>query len=89
MQADAILLIKDDLILLASIIPQKPGLSVAIVELIIATFEGIILTFLTEVNIDKKLMWEQLKELFRTRTMPFVFSFIGVVVIMNIVESKK
>lgn len=64
MQADAILLIKDSLKLLTSIVPQKLGLSVAIIELIIATFGKIILTFRTEVNIDKKLMWKQLKERF-------------------------
>lgn len=80
MQADAILLIKDSLKLLTSIVPQKLGLSVAIIELIIATFGKIILTFRTEVNIDKKLTWKQLKELFRIRIMPFYF--IGVVVIM-------
>jgi hypothetical protein len=56
MQADAILLIKDALILLTSVVPQKQGLSVAIIELIIAAFGKIILTFRTEVNIDKKLI---------------------------------
>ncbi len=86
MQADAILLIKDSLILLTSIVPQKLGLSVAIIELIIATFGKIILTFRTEVNIDKKLMWKQLKELFRIRIMPFLFHWCGC---YNVVENKK
>ena len=53
MQADAILLIKDSLKLLTSIVPQKLGLSVAIIELIIPTFGKIILTSRCTFHIKK------------------------------------
>jgi len=97
MQADAIPLITGALILLASVISLKLGLSVAIIELIIgalagnlgilqtedwmtfiATFGGIILTFLAGTEIDTKLMREKFKESFLIGAMSFVVPFIGV-----------
>jgi Kef-type K+ transport system membrane component KefB len=97
MQADAIPLITGALILLASFISLRIGLSVAIIELIIgalagnlgilqtedwmtfiATFGGIILTFLAGTEIDTKLMREKFKESFLIGAMSFVAPFIGV-----------
>jgi Kef-type K+ transport system membrane component KefB len=97
MQADAIPLITGALILLASVISLKLGLSVAIIELIIgalagnlgilqtedwmtfiATFGGIVLTFLAGTEIDTKLMREKFKESFLIGAMSFVVPFIGV-----------
>lgn len=97
MQADIVLLITGVLVLLASVISLKLGLSVAIIELIIgalegnlgilqtedwmtfiATFGGIILTFLAETEIDTKLMREKFKESFLIGAMSFVAPFIGV-----------
>lgn len=97
MQADMIPLITGALILLASLISLKLGLSVAIIELIIgalagnlgilqiedwmafiATFGGIILTFLAGTEIDTALMREKFKEAFLIGAMSFVVPFIGV-----------
>jgi Kef-type K+ transport system membrane component KefB len=97
MQADVIPLFTGALILLASLISLRLGLSVAIIELIIgvlagnlgilqiedwmafiATFGGIILTFLAGTEIDTALMREKFKESFLIGALSFVVPFIGV-----------
>jgi len=97
MQADMIPLIIGALILIASFISLKLGLSVAIIELVIgalasnlglirteewmtfiASFGGILLTFLAGTEIDTELMREKFKESFLIGAMSFLAPFIGV-----------
>jgi Kef-type K+ transport system membrane component KefB len=97
MQADMIPLIIGALILIASFISLKLGLSVAIIELVIgalasnlglirtkewmtfiASFAGILLTFLAGTEIDTELMREKFKESFLIGAMSFLVPFIGV-----------
>ena len=97
MQADMIPLIIGALILIASFISLKLGLSVAIIELVIgalasnlglirtkewmtfiASFGGILLTFLAGTEIDTELMREKFKESFLIGAMSFLVPFIGV-----------
>jgi Kef-type K+ transport system membrane component KefB len=85
------------LILIASFISLKLGLSVAIIELVIgalasnlglirteewmtfiASFGGILLTFLAGTEIDTELMREKFKESFLIGAMSFLAPFIGV-----------
>jgi len=96
MSADYIPLIIGGLVLIASLISLRIGLSVAIIEILLgavsgnlglgtedwmmylATFGGIILTFLAGTEIDTKMMRENFKESFLIGSFSFIAPFIGV-----------
>ena len=96
MSADYIPLIVGGLVLIASLISLRVGLSVAIIEILLgaisgniglgtedwmmylATFGGIILTFLAGTEIDTKMMRENFKESFLIGSFSFFAPFVGV-----------
>lgn len=95
MHADATPLIVGLLILLASLISLRLGLSVAIIEILLgavagnlglkpedwmlylASFGGVVLTFLAGTEIDVRLMREKFKESLLIGSLSFLFPFAG------------